>query len=193
MKHTFSVEAPYGIDDPRVRPIVAKRFALTRNWVTDDFMEGFLHDPTTSTRESVEWQRGPLSRTTLDVMKGWVDTSIGHGIWLVLVFHGVEGIGWGPLTTGKMRAYYDYIRSTNDICGSRRSDGAKYARERVNSKVTAARSGDAIAVTVAQSLDANVYDLPLTARTTIPADWTLVRFLQGDDVRRSTRKETSRL
>src|SRR5437762_1266643 len=39
VKHTFSVEAPYGIDDPRVRPVVASRFPLTRNWVTDPFMD----------------------------------------------------------------------------------------------------------------------------------------------------------
>ena len=96
-KHTFSAEAPYGIDDPRVRPVVSSRFPLTRNWVLDDFMDGFLRDdrrdPTTSTKEYVEWQRGPLTRTPMETMKGWVDTSIAHGIWLVLVFHGVEGIG----------------------------------------------------------------------------------------------------
>ncbi|MBZ5619660.1 MAG: polysaccharide deacetylase family protein [Acidobacteriia bacterium] len=188
VKHTFSVEAPYGIDDPRVRTIVAARFPLTRNWVTDDFMDGFLRDdrrdPTTSTREYVQWQRGPLSRTTLDAMKGWVDTSIGHGIWLVLVFHGVEGIGWEPLTTENMRAYYDYIKAhEGQLWIATFQDGAKYARERVNSKVSTSRSGDAIAVTVTHSLDAHVYDLPLTARTTIPADWRLARFRQGEEVR----------
>lgn len=30
-KHTFSVEAPYGIDDQRVRPVVEARFPLARN------------------------------------------------------------------------------------------------------------------------------------------------------------------
>jgi peptidoglycan/xylan/chitin deacetylase (PgdA/CDA1 family) len=187
-KHTFSVEAPYGIDDPRVRPIVASRFPLTRNWVTDDFMDGFLRDdrrdPTTSTREYVQWQRGALSRTTLDTMKAWVDTSIAHGIWLVLVFHGVEGIGWEPLTTENMRAYYDYIKEHEaHLWIATFQDGAKYARERVNSKVTTDRSSDAIAVTVTHSLDARVYNLPLTARTVIPAGWRLVHFRQGEEVR----------
>jgi len=187
-RHTFSIEAPYGIDDPRVRPLVTARFALTRNWVTDDFMEGFLRDdrrdPTTSTREYVQWQRGPLTRTTLDLMKSWVDTSIGHGIWLVLVFHGVEGIGYEPLPTETHRAYYDYIADHRSrLWLATFQDGAKYARERVHSKVTTSRSGDAITVTVTHSLDAKVYDLPLTARTEIPADWKIVRIRQGDDVR----------
>ena len=187
-KHTFSIEAPYGIDDPRVRPIVASRFALTRNWVTDEFMDGFLRDdrrdPTTSKRDYVQWQRGPLARTTMDMMKGWVDTSIGHGIWLVLVFHGIEGIGWEALTTETMRAYLDYIKEhQGHMWIATFQDGAKYARERVNSTVRTNVSGEAIEVSVTHTLKPEVYDLPLTARTTIPADWRLVRFRQGDDVR----------
>ena len=187
-KHTFSIEAPYGIDDPRVRPIVASRFALTRNWVTDEFMDGFLRDdrrdPTTSTKPYVQWQRGPLARTTPSDMKGWVDTSIGHGIWLVMVFHGIEGIGWEALTTDTMRAYLDYIKAHEpQLWIATFQDGAKYARERVNSKVQAKTAGETIEVSVTHSLKSDTYDLPLTARTTIPADWRLVRFQQGEDVR----------
>ncbi len=185
-KHTFSVEVPYGIDDPRVRPVATSRFPITRNWVTDDFMEGFLRDdrrdPTTSTKEYVQWQRGALSHTTLDTMKGWVDTSIGHGIWLVLVFHGVEGIGWEALTTDNMRAYYDYIADhQSKLWIATFEDGAKYARERMASKVAEKRSGDSIEVTLTCSLDPKLYDLPLTARTTIPNDWRIVHFRQGND------------
>ena len=51
------------------------------------------------------------------------------------------------------------------------------------SKVITQRAGDAIEVSVTHSLDPKLYDLPLTARTTIPADWRVVRFRQGDQVR----------
>jgi peptidoglycan/xylan/chitin deacetylase (PgdA/CDA1 family) len=187
-KHTFSVEAPYGIDDPRVRPVVASHFPLTRNWVTDEFMEGFLRedrrDPTTSKKEYVQWQRGPLTRTTIDTMKGWVDTSIAHGIWLVLVFHGIEGIGYEALTTDTMRTYLDHIKEhESHLWIATFQDGAKYARERVNSSVRADLSGEKIQVAVSHSLKPDLYDLPLTARTTIPSDWRVVRFQQGDDAR----------
>ena len=187
-KHTFSVEAPYGIDDPRVRPVVSSRFPLTRNWVTDDFMEGFLRDdrrdPTASTREYVQWQRGPLARTTMETMKGWVDTSIGKGIWLVLVFHGVEGIGWEAMPTETMRTYFDYIKDRESrLWFATFQDGAKYARERIASSVKSNAAGDTIEVTVTHTLQPDVYDVPLTARTTIPTDWRLVRFRQGNDVR----------
>ncbi|HXB69394.1 MAG TPA: polysaccharide deacetylase family protein [Candidatus Acidoferrales bacterium] len=187
-KHTFSVEAPYGIDDPRVRPIVSSRFPLTRNWVTDGFMDGFLRDdsrdPAISSKEYVQWQRGPLARTSLDTMTTWVDKSIGHGFWLVLVFHGIEGIGWEALPTEEMRTYVDYIKEhEGHLWIATFQDGAKYARERVASSVRTSATGDAIEVTVTHSLDSGLYDLALTARTIVPADWRVVRFRQGDDVR----------
>ena len=185
-RHTFSAELPYGIDDARVRPIATSRFPVTRNWVTDEFMEGVMRDdhrdPATSTKEYVQWQRGVLSRTNLETMKGWVDTSIGHGIWLVLVFHGVEGIGWEPRTTETTRAYYDYIADRqSQLWIATFEDGAKYIRERMASRIASKRSGDTIQVTVTCSLDPAVYDLPLTARTTIPNDWRIVRFRQSGE------------
>ena len=42
---------------------------------------------------------------------------------------------------------------------------------------------DPIEVTVTHTLDPKWYDLPLTAKTTLPADWKLVRFRQGTEVR----------
>ena len=121
-KSQFSVEAPFGIDDPRVKDVVASRFPITRNWVLDDFMTGILRggrtDPTTSTREYVQWQRGPLADTPLADMKGWVDTSLAHGIWLVLVIHGIEGVGWEPITTENLRMYFDYIASDTELASS---------------------------------------------------------------------------
>ena len=53
----------------------------------------------------------------------------------------------------------------------------------INSKVTTRRAEDFIEVSVTHSLDPKLYDLPLTARTTLPADWKVVRFRQANDVR----------
>jgi len=187
-KHTFSVECPYGIHDEHVMPYVLPRYPLSRNWVTDDFMEGIMRgdsrDPAVSKKEYVQWQRGPLAKTTLDDMKAWIDTSMKHGIWLVLVFHGIEGIGWEALPTETVRAYFDYIKEReNRVWVATFQDASKYTRERMNSTVTSKAAGNTIEVSVKHNLDAALYNLPLTARTTIPADWKLVRFRQGDDTR----------
>ena len=38
---------------------------------------------------------------------------------------------------------------------------------------------DVVEVTVNHSLDPKLYNLPLTARTAVPAEWTSVEFMQG--------------
>ncbi len=183
-KHTFSIESAYGIHDARVEKILVPRFPLTRNWVSDNFMDGIFRgdprDPGQMTKPYVQWQRGPLSKTPLEEMTGWVDTSLATGTWLVLVIHGVEGIGWEPVPVARLRAYFDYLKAREDrLWVATFQDAAKYARERMASTVTTKHAGDAIEVSVVHSLDPNLYDLPLTARTLLPAQWASARFTQG--------------
>jgi hypothetical protein len=150
----------------------------------DGILRGDKRDPRQTRKEYMQWQRGPAAKTTVDEMKGWVNTSLETGIWLVLVFHGVEGIGYEALPTEIVRSYFDFIREQQTrVWVATYQDGAKYARERHNSTVISKRSGDAIEVTVTQTLDPKRYDLPLTAKTTLPADWQVVRFRQGSETR----------
>jgi hypothetical protein len=183
-EHAFSIESAYGIHDARVEKILVPRFPLTRNWVTDEFMDGIFRgdnrDPASMKREYVQWQRGPLNRTPVQEMIGWVDKSLATGTWLVLVIHGVEGIGWEPVPAANLRAYFDYMKANEDrLWVATFRDAGKYARERMSSKVTTSQSGDVIEVTVNHSLDPKLYNLPLTARTTVPDQWTSVEFTQG--------------
>jgi len=46
--------------------------------------------------------------------------------------------------------------------------------------------GQAIEVTVTHPLDAKVYDVPLTARTTVPAEWHAARVTQGPNTTKAT-------
>ena len=58
-------------------------------------------------------------------------------------------------------------------------DGAKYIRERMKAVIKTAQAGQAIEVAVTHPLDAKVYDVPLTARTTVPAEWIAAQVTQG--------------
>jgi peptidoglycan/xylan/chitin deacetylase (PgdA/CDA1 family) len=189
-KHTFSIESAYGIHDERVGKILVPRFPLTRNWIaeSDDFMEGIMRgnstSPAASKREYVQWQRGPVTATTLEQMKEWVDTSLANGTWLVLVIHGIDGVGYQPLQTDKVRAFFDYVKANESrLWVATFQDGGKYMRERMRSTVATKQAGKAIEVTVKHSLDPKLYDLPLTARTTVPADWTSAQVRQGKETR----------
>jgi hypothetical protein len=188
-KHVFSLEAPYGISDEHSRQVVISRFPLVRNWVSDsdaEFMDGIMRgdkrDPATSTKPYLEWERGPVTATTVDEMKGWVDTSLKTGTWLVLVIHGINGVGYEPLPTENVRAYFDYIKANADagrLWVATYQDGAKYIRERMKSRIDTTQSGQAIEVRVTNSFDPRVYDVPLTARTTVPAQWTSAKVTQA--------------
>jgi hypothetical protein len=53
----------------------------------------------------------------------------------------------------------------------------------MKSTVNTRRNGQAIEVTVTHPFDARVYDVPLTARTAVPAEWTSARVRQGQDTK----------
>jgi peptidoglycan/xylan/chitin deacetylase (PgdA/CDA1 family) len=183
-EHTFSIEAAYGIHDARVERILVPRFPLTRNWVTDEFMDGIFRgddrDPASMKKEYVQWQRGLLTNTPVDEMVGWIDKSLATGTWLVLVIHGVEGIGYQPVPAANLRSYFDYMKANEErLWVATFRDAAKYARERMGSKVTTRQSRDVIEVSVTHSLDPKLYNLPLTARTIVPAEWKSVELTQG--------------
>src|SRR5204863_1676015 len=111
--HTFSLQCQYGIEDPRIQPFALAVYPMARNWVTDEFMRGIMrgdnHDPASATNEYVQWQREARAAVTFETQKGWVDKSLEHGLWLVLVYHGFEGIGYEPLPTERVREFFDYV------------------------------------------------------------------------------------
>ena len=136
-KHTFSVECPYGTENQRAVRFALERYQLARNRMPDVFVEDIDRfsdtDPVSSKREYVRWQRGALTETSMGVMKSWVDVTASHdNIWLVLVFHGVDGIGWKPKTGLELKEYFGYIKSKEgQIVGGHVSGrGQVYARTR---------------------------------------------------------------
>jgi peptidoglycan/xylan/chitin deacetylase (PgdA/CDA1 family) len=190
-KHTFTVECPYGTEDERVMKYALARYPASRNRLPEPFLEeidrGSDRDPAASTKEYVQWQRGALTATPMAVMKSWVDTiAAHHNVWLVLVFHGVDGIGWEPKTGAELEEYFTYIKSKQDrVWVATFQDVVKYMRERKHAAVQTSRGGDVIEVTLRHDLQKGFYDLPLTLKTRLPPSWTSVEVRQGNRIRRA--------
>ena len=126
----------------------------------------------------------------ITLMKEWVDTSIELELWLVLVFHGVEGIGWEPKTAHELREYFDYIKFREDnVWVATFQDTGKYIRERMNTSAKTSVQDNVISVTLTHSLDRNLYKLPLTLRTPVSDSWREVEIGQGAS---KTRQSVSR-
>jgi peptidoglycan/xylan/chitin deacetylase (PgdA/CDA1 family) len=180
VKQIFSIECPYGIDSKRVLDYVYPKFPFVRNGLTDSFIKEILRgdqqEPVSGDKEYVQWQRGPLSKTSIDEMKSWIDKTIKNKVWLVLVFHGVEGIGWEALPKEKLKEYYDYIKANeNNLWIAAFQDAYKYIRERMYTKVASNESDGKIVITLKSNLDRKIYNLPVTLRTIVPGEWNSVR------------------
>jgi peptidoglycan/xylan/chitin deacetylase (PgdA/CDA1 family) len=184
--YTFSAEVPFGIEDKRVMKFGFPIYEALRNSMPEPWMQeinrGYKEQPGESDKEYVQWQRGPLSKTPMPLMKSWVDTSLAHdNIWLVLVFHGIEGIGWEPTPAQKLEEYFKYIQSKeNDIWVATFGDVARYVRERMNAAIKTHEGNDAITVTLTHTLNPEMYNLPLTLKTYVSPGWKQVTVKQDN-------------
>ena len=158
-QHTFSVECPYGTENERAVSFALERYPLARNFMPDAFVDDLdrasKKDPVASRKEYVRWQRGPVTATLMSLMKSWVDTTAAHkNIWLVLVFHGVDGIGWQPRTNADLKEYFGYIKSKEDrVWVATFQDVAKYMRERMHARSIPTAYGNVVSVDFARRFE----------------------------------------
>ena len=176
-KHTFSAECPYGTEDERVMEYAHEIYPSLRNRMPQPYLEELnrsnKNQPGESKKEYVQWQRGPLTNTGLDEMKEWIDTClVNDNIWLVLVFHGIDGIGWEPKTGKELEDYFKYIDDREEqIWVATFADVTKYIRERKSAKIESEMIGKRINVKISSNLDPFVYNVPVTLKTYIPKNW----------------------
>jgi len=186
--HTFSAECPYGTEDERVMSYAYKIYPALRNRMPEKFLKEINRSgdiqPGSLNNEYVQWQRGATTKTPLPLMKSWVDTVAAHkNIWLVLVFHGVDGVGWEALPHEMLEEYFNYLKQHEErLWIATFSDVTKYMRERMNATVKWNKTDNIVKVDLTHSLDKSMYNIPLTLRTYVPADWKQVQVKQGDKI-----------
>jgi peptidoglycan/xylan/chitin deacetylase (PgdA/CDA1 family) len=185
-KYIFTAEIPFGIEHPRAMKYSLRSYAALRNLMTDPYLQeinrGYKTQPGSSNKEYVQWQRGGTTKTSSQLMESWVDTTLAHdNIWLVLVFHGVDGLGYEALPHELLDTYFQYIKQHEDsLWVANFSDVAKYMRERMHASVNESKTRDRIIVHLQHSLDANTYNIPLTLKTYVPERWKKAAVKQGD-------------
>ena len=188
-KYTFSTEVPYGYEDDRVMQIAYKIYPALRNRMPEPFLKEIDRAgkelPHPSDKDYVQWQRGPLHKTPLALMKSWVDTAYANNdMWLVLVFHGIDSLGWEWTPIPKLEEYFNYIKDREDkLWIATFGDATKYMREREHAIVNSSEREGKISVSLTHSLDKSKYDLPLTLKTYVPASWNKVTVTQGTNTK----------
>ncbi len=187
-KYTFSAECPYGTENERVMEYAHKVYPALRNRMPETYLEELNRSserlPGESIKEYVQWQRGPRNNTSMEKMKSWVDTSLLHdNIWLVLVFHGIDGVGWESKTGEELEEYFNYINERKDsLWVATFADVTKYIRQRKNTSVSSEIMDDKILVNISHNLNPEVYDVPLTLKTYVPKQWKTVELSKKTEV-----------
>lgn len=189
-EYTFSAEGPYGTEDERAMSYAYKIYPALRNRMPEEYL-GELNraskiQPGTVNKEYVQWQRGAVTKTSLPLMKSWVDTAVAHNNnWLVLVFHGVDGIGWEALSGPLLKEYFEYIKQHEGQSWiATFGDVAKYMRERMHANLEVKDGKNKFTVDLTHTLDKTMYNLPLTLKTSVPASWKRVSVKQGSKVQK---------
>ena len=186
-RYTFSVEVPYGYEDDRVMQIAYKIYPALRNRMPESFLKEIDRSsriqPHPNSKDYVQWQRGPLSKTSLSLMKSWVDTTFhSQDVWLVLVFHGIDSLGWEPTPISKLEEYFKYIRDREEnLWIATFGDVTRYMREREHATIVANEKDGKIIVSLTHTLDKNMYDLPLSLKTYVPEKWSQVNLSEGSN------------
>lgn len=184
-KYTFSCEVPYGYETGRVMQIAYPYYPAFRNrmpepWLKEIDRSNRKH-PHPNDKDYVQWQRGTTTKTPMPLMKSWIDSTYDNkDMWLVLVFHGVDSLGYEALTHQTLDEYFQYIKGKQDkLWVATFGDATKYMREREAAKVTSNQNGGKITVMLTHPLDKSMYDLPLTLKTYVPASWKKANIQQG--------------
>ena len=184
-EHTFSAECPFGTEDERVMEYALAHFEGLRNIMPMDSLHEVNrwghYDPTYDQKPYVQWQRGPLGDTTLTQKKAWVDRALDakHHPWLVLVYHGIDGLGWEPQSSDSVRAYFEYIHGKDDqIWVGTFKEVTQYLKQRMAASVDIQPEKDQIIIYLTHNLGER-FDHPMTLRTQVPGNWDEFRVLQG--------------
>jgi peptidoglycan/xylan/chitin deacetylase (PgdA/CDA1 family) len=170
---TFSAECPFGTEDERVMEYAYKIHPALRNRMPETFLEELNRSskkyPGMFKKEYIQWQRGPLKKHGVPEMNSWVDTILTHNnVWLVLTFHGVDGVGWEAKPHEELKAFFSYMKQhDSSLWVTTFRDATKYMRERMNSSLKSTIESEQININLTHNLDKEMYNLPLTLKTYI--------------------------
>jgi hypothetical protein len=183
--HTFSAECPFGTENERVMEYAYKIHPALRNRMPEKFLEEINRwndmTPALSKKPYIQWQRGPLQKTSLELMKSWVDTLLVHdNVWLALTFHGVDGVGWEAKPHEELQEYFSYMKQhEQQLWIAPFRDVTKYMRQKMNASISSEDRDGKIVLSLKHTLDPGLYNFPLTLKTRVNQDWKSVTIRQG--------------
>lgn len=174
----LTIGFPYGSSDERVQRIAA-----------DYYIAGRAPQGINAARPPDFFaikRLGPRSNTPLSTMTGWVDEDIAQRGWLMVTFHGIDGVAWEPLPRERFVQFLDSVQNRREnLWVAPFVSVVRYIREREDARVSDV-SADAEKITflLTDDLPDDIYNESLTLITYVPQAWTKVLVMQGKNWQR---------
>ncbi len=123
---------------------------------------------------------GPRSNTPLSTMTGWMDEAIAQRGWLMVTFHGIDGVAWEPLPRERFVQFLDSVQNRREkLWVAPFVSVVKYIRERESAKVEdISVDAEKITFQLTDDLPDDIYNESLTLTTCVPQEWKEVRVIQ---------------
>ncbi len=171
----LTIGFPYGSSDERVKRIAA-----------DYYIAGRAPQGINAARPPDFFaikRLGPRSNTPLSTMTGWVDEAIAERGWLMVTFHGIDGVAWEPLPRERFVQFLDSVQNRREMLWvAPFVSVVKYIREREDARVSdVSVDVEKITFRLTDDLPDDIYNESLTLTTCVPQEWREVRVTQGNN------------
>lgn len=123
-----------------------------------------------------------LSHLTAEDMNAWIDTAIDKQSWLIEMWHGVDGQGWEPPASAECDRHLEYLSNhLEKVWNGTMGEVTQYLWQKQHSSIkTMVQDASEIHVYLNTTLDASLFDYPLTLKTIVPPSWKWVRIFYGN-------------
>lgn len=124
------------------------------------------------------------SNTSLGALKSIFNYSVAHNLWIIELFHGVNGIGYQPVNADTLLLHLNHVKAYEDKTWfATISDVVKYSEEAKNSILFCISCNDSILkLRLNDNLDDSVYNHALSISIKVPGNWSNNIFVDGAEL-----------
>ena len=167
---------PYVVTNDDIDSVIRQRHFSARNGG-----EGFNSlDPTEWEWYRLDFQTA-LHHSTSEIMNPWIDQAIEKKLWLIEMWHGVDGQWWEPPSSRECDKHLSYLSGKLDtVWNGTMEEVTLYLREKQHATVITEISNESeLQVCLKTDLDDALFDYPLTLKTEVPSDWNRASLIKG--------------
>lgn len=171
-----SMANPYVVTDDAIDDVIRQRHYSARNGG-----DGYnTLNPTEKEWYRLDFQTA-LHKTTANEMNAWIDHAIENKLWLIEMWHGVDGQGWEPPASEECDKHLFYLSQKLDtVWNGTMEEVTLYLREKQHTTVITELADETeLRASLKTDLDRSLFQFPLTLKTEVPSDWNAARVICG--------------